>query len=79
MKLTHIDDVDGFFKVVDSCKGTVELITKDGDRINLASQLSKMLAAAGYFNTHINEIEEVELVVHEAEDVNKFINFMMRG
>ena len=35
MKLTHIKNVDEFFKVVDSCKGRVELVTGEGDRRNL--------------------------------------------
>ena len=33
MKIKNIKDVDGFFKVIDSCAGKVELITGEGDRI----------------------------------------------
>ena len=39
MKIKNIKDVDGFFKVIDSCAGKVELITGEGDRLNLKSKL----------------------------------------
>ena len=32
MKVQNITDVEGFFNVVDSCKGRVELVTGEGDR-----------------------------------------------
>ena len=32
MKIKNIKDVDGFFKVIDSCAGKVELITGEGDK-----------------------------------------------
>ena len=37
MKIQNISDVNTFFKVIDSCKGTVELVSPEGDRINLKS------------------------------------------
>ena len=30
MKVQNITDVEGFFKVVDSCEGKVELVTGEG-------------------------------------------------
>ena len=42
MKVTHITDIDEFFKVIDSCKGRVELVTGEGDRLNLKSKLPSM-------------------------------------
>jgi len=41
MKIENIKDVEGFFKVIDSCKGRVELVTAEGDRLNLKSKLSQ--------------------------------------
>ena len=40
MKVQHITNIEGFFKVVDSCEGKVELVTGEGDRLNLKSKLS---------------------------------------
>ena len=35
MKVSNIKDVEKFFEVVDSCTGRVELVTGEGDRLNL--------------------------------------------
>ena len=43
MKVMGIKDIDKFFEVVDSCKGKVELVTGEGDRLNLKSKLSQYL------------------------------------
>lgn len=37
MKLQNVKDVRKLFEVVDSCKGKVELVTGEGDRLNLKS------------------------------------------
>ena len=34
MKIQNITDVEKFFEVVDQCKGTVELVSPEGDRSN---------------------------------------------
>ena len=44
MKVQNITDVEGFFKVVDSCEGKVELVTGEGDRLNLKSKLSQYVS-----------------------------------
>ena len=42
MKVQNITDIDKFFEVVDSCKGKVELVTGEGDRLNLKSSCPSM-------------------------------------
>ena len=37
MKIQNIKDVTVFFKIIDECKGPVELVSPEGDRINLKS------------------------------------------
>ena len=49
MKVTHITDIDKFFEVIDSCKGRVELVTGEGDRLNLKSKLSQYVSLANKF------------------------------
>ena len=39
MKINKITNAQEFFKVVDDCKGRVELLTGEGDRLNLKSKL----------------------------------------
>ena len=41
MKLNGIKDFDKFFEAVDKCKGRVELVTGEGDRLNLKSKLTQ--------------------------------------
>ena len=77
MKVSNITDVEKFFKVVDSCKGRVELVTGDGDRLNLKSQLTKYVSLATIFSN--GEIPELELVASDAEDVEKLMDFMLNG
>ena len=44
MKIQNISDVEKFFQVIDQCKGTIELVSAEGDRINLKSKLSQYLS-----------------------------------
>lgn len=44
MKVDKITNVQEFFKVVDECKGRVELLTGEGDRLNLKSKLCQFLS-----------------------------------
>ena len=77
MKVTNIKNIDGFFKVVDSCKGKVELVTGEGDRLNLKSKLCQYISMANIFSN--GEIPELELIAYEREDIDALINFMMNG
>ncbi len=77
MKVRNIDNIEGFFKVVDSCKGKVELVTGEGDRLNLKSKLSQYVSLANIFSN--GEIPELEIVAYEKEDIDKLITFMMNG
>ena len=77
MKVQNITDVEGFFKVVDSCKGRVELVTGEGDRLNLRSKLSQYVSMANIFAN--GEIPELEVIAYEKEDTDKLIQFMLDG
>ena len=66
-----------FFKVVDSCEGKVELVTGEGDRLNLKSKLSQYVSMANIFSN--GEIPELEIVAHEPEDIDKLVKFMLLG
>ena len=74
MKVTKIKDVNKFFEVIDSCKGKVELVTGEGDRLNLKSKLSQYVSLANIFSD--GTIEELALVAYEPEDIEKLLNFM---
>ena len=76
MKLYNIKDIDGFFKVIDSCEGKIELIGEDL-RLNLKSKLTQYFALAQMFND--GAIPEMEILAYNQNDVNKLINFMAGG
>ncbi len=77
MKVQNIKDVDAFLKMIESCEGTVELVTGEGDRLNLKSKLSQYVSQAEVFAN--GDIPELEIVAHEKEDVEKIIRFMMNN
>ena len=77
MKVSNIKDIEGFFKTIDECKGKVELVTGEGDRLNLKSKLSQYVSMANIFSN--GEIPELELVAYEHEDIQKLIEFMING
>ena len=78
MKIRNIKDIDGFFHVIDSCDGKVELITGEGDRLNLKSKLCQYVSLASIFNTDV-EIPELELVAYEPQDTERIIKFLMQN
>lgn len=74
MKLENIKDVNGFFEVIDSCSGRVELISPEGDRLNLKSKLCQFIAFTSLFKSQ--EIASLELVTENKEDATKILEFM---
>lgn len=77
MKVQNIKNVDKFFEVIDNCAGKVELVTGEGDRLNLKSKLSQYVSLANIFSD--GTIAELELIAYEPEDINKLVDFMMNG
>lgn len=77
MKVQNIKDVDKFFSVIDSCVGRVELVTGEGDRLNLKSKLSQYVSMANIFSD--GEISELEIIAYEKEDIDKLVSFMING
>ena len=73
MKVQNIKDVNKFFEVIEECDGKVELVTNEGDRLNLKSQLTKYVAIANFFSD--GTVKELELVAYEPKDVEKLINY----
>ncbi len=77
MKISNINNIEKFFSVVDQCQGKVELVTGEGDRLNLKSKLSQYVSLANIFSA--GEIPELELIAYEKEDVDRLMNFMING
>lgn len=67
MKLKKIKDTDAFFRLVNKCSGNIELISREGDCINLKSTLAQVLCLT---NVLSNEklLSELELIVKDPDD-----------
>ena len=77
MKIQNISNVEKFFQVVDSCVGKVELVTGEGDRLNLKSKLCQYVSMAKIFSD--GTISELEIIAYEPEDIKKLVSFMMEN
>ena len=77
MKVTNITNVDKFFEVVDKCEGKVELITNNGDRLNLKSKFNQYTAIIKML-AH-GKIKQMEIVAEQKKDTQKLIAFMVNG
>lgn len=76
MKVQKIENVEEFFKVVDQCKGKIELVTGEGDRLNLKSKLSQYVSLTSIFAD--GTISELEVIAYEPEDINRVLDFLMK-
>lgn len=77
MKIKNITEPQKFFEKLNSCKGTVELVTSEGDRLNLKSKLCQYITLTQMFKDAT--IDEVELIVSEPEDLGMIIDYLVRG
>ena len=75
MDVKNIHNIEGFFRVIDNCAGRVELVTAEGDRLNLKSKLCQYLSLANVFSGDAG-IPELMLVVSDPEDADKLMEFI---
>ena len=66
MTLENISNIDGLFAVINQCTGNVELISDEGDCINLKSRLAQYMTVAGAFSD--GYIRSLRLRVEKDED-----------
>ena len=78
MKIYNVENPARFLEIIQQCKGTVELISKQGDRLNLKSELTKYLALSKLFNDDAF-INEMELIASDPDDVKLLVDYMMMG
>ena len=55
MKIKNITEPKTFFEVLNQCKGTVELVTSEGDRLNLKSKLCQYITLTQMFKMCIRD------------------------
>lgn len=75
MKVSNVANIQQFFKIVDSCKGRVELLTGEGDRLNLKSKLCQFLSIGQIFAK--SDDLHLEIIASEKEDLQKLYKFLL--
>ena len=79
MKFYKINDIEGFMGAVNKCTGKVEIVSSDGDVINLKSKLSQFFSLSKLLGADPTEIPELELHATEPEDVKMLMDYMIMG
>lgn len=74
MKIPENTDAVRFMEMINTCRGSVELTSPEGDCINLKSTLSQYLSIASIFSH--GYVRELELNVHDREDYEKVKAFL---
>jgi len=77
MKILGITNVERFIEVLDQCQGKIELVTSEGDCLNLKSKLCQYLALSKMFGEA--KIDEIEIVASEPEDVKLLLEYLITG
>jgi len=75
VKVSKVANIQQFFKIVDSCKGRVELLTGEGDRLNLKSKLCQFLSIGQIFAK--SDDLHLEIIASEEEDLQKLYKFLL--
>lgn len=77
MRLCNVSNMEKFFDAINDCKGDVYLTTKEGDRLNLKSQLTRMLTLSSVFQNPI--ISSMDLEFSNPADVAIMLDFSMES
>ena len=78
MKFENIQNVEKLFQIIrDECTGTVELVSTEGDRINLKSRLSQYISMVRLLDAEF--VRELQLVASDPADVKRLLRFMRDG
>ena len=78
MKFEKIQNVEKLFQIIrDECTGTVELVSTEGDRINLKSRLSQYISMVRLLDAEF--VRELQLVASDPADVERLLRFMRDG
>lgn len=75
MHIKNIIEPSRFFEAVNACKGSVELLTGEGDRLNLKSTLCQYIALTQMFQDE--RIAGVELALSDPADEIRLKEFLV--
>lgn len=74
IKVEKVNQVEKLFEVIDSCNTNVELVTGEGDCLNMKSKLSQYLSMTRMFAN--GDVPQMEFVTNDEQDVKKLTDFL---
>ncbi|MDO5110822.1 MAG: polya polymerase [Clostridia bacterium] len=75
MQIRNIAEPAELFRAINTCKGRVELVTDEGDRLNMRSTLCQYIALTQMFQDQ--RVDGIELVLSEPEDFDKLKPYLV--
>lgn len=76
IKVERVNQVNKLFEVIDSCAMNVELVTGEGDCLNMKSKLSQYLSMTRMFAN--GDVPEMALIAKNEQDAQKLIAFLKK-
>ena len=77
LKITEIADIKGFQKALDQCKGTVNIITPEGDVLNLKSKLSQLITI-NIILVGISKLSSIVIYTESEQDAENLARFITK-
>lgn len=74
INVEKVNQVQKLFEVIDSCETNVELITGEGDCLNMKSKLSQYLSMTRMFSN--GDVPQMAFVTENEEDAKKLLEFL---
>lgn len=76
--LENTTNAEELFKMIDSCEGRVDLISDEGDIINMKSKLSQLLVLSNILSDP-EVVGHIRLVAYYPEDEKKLLEYSNQG
>lgn len=77
MKLTNTANIDKFFEVVDKCEGRVEMLTENGDCLDLRPKLCQFVTLVKMLAD--GNMERMEIIAENKKDEQKLMAYMINN
>ena len=77
MKLTNTANIDKFFEVVDKCEGRVEMLTENGDCLDLRPKLCQFVTLVKMLTD--GDVERMEIIAENKKDEQKLMAYMINN
>lgn len=76
IKVSKVNQVKKLFEVIDDCAMNVELVTGEGDCLNMKSKLSQYLSMTRMFAN--GDVPQMEFVAKNEQDAQKLLDFLKK-